>query len=214
MPDPTAPRSRPERVIATVQRWGASGWERVRGALRNPVRLLIGALVVVLVVLSVPLVVGSASRLDRIWKEWRHETTVSSDWTRTIATIRGVRTDAGLDLDLAFWDRGGHRHRAEVRIDSPGSEWIRSTLPIRYDPRDPSQVDVVGFTNGHPLGQALETGAALGGRHRGRDARTRDLAAPRAARVHRPSVPRCCARRSRCRARCSRSGSPRGPSAP
>ena len=125
-------------------------------------RLLIGAIVVVLVVLSVPLVVGSALRLERIWSDWRHEATVTSDWTPAIASIRGVRASDGLDLDLAYWDRGGDRHRAEVHLDTPGTNWVRSTLPIRYNPSHPSVVDVVGVTNAHPLGQALETGAALG----------------------------------------------------
>ena len=134
----------------------------VRGALQNPVRLLIGAIVVLLLVLSVPFVVGSAVRLDRIWSDWRHEATVTNDWVPTIATIRGVRASDGLDLDLAYWDRGGDRHRAEVHLDTPGTNWVRSTLPIRYDPRHSAEVDVVGVMNGHPLGQALATGAALG----------------------------------------------------
>ncbi|MGZ8751939.1 MAG: hypothetical protein ACXW1S_03070 [Acidimicrobiia bacterium] len=161
MVDPSPP-SRPERAIAAARRRGAAAWLHVRSALRNPVRLLIGAMVVVLVVLAVPLLVGSAIRLERIWSDWRHDATVTNDWTPATASIRGVRTSDGLDLDLAYWDRDGDRHRADVHIDSPGREWIRSTLPIRYDPDRPSEVELVGVTNGHPLGQALATGATLG----------------------------------------------------
>ena len=125
-------------------------------------RLLIGAIVLVLVVLSVPLIVGSAARLDRIWKEWRHDAAVTSDWTPAIATIRGVRANDGLDLDLAYWDRRGDRRRAGVHVDTSATEWVRSTLPIRYDPRHPSEVDIVGVKKNHPLGQALTTGLAVG----------------------------------------------------
>ncbi len=161
-PPPVPPSSRVERGIAAAQRRGAAGVQHVRGAVRNPVRLLIGATVVVLVVLSVPLLVGSASRLQRIWDGWRHDATVTNDWSPAVASIRGVRAADGLELDLAYWDRGGDRHRASVHIDSPGNDWIRSTLPIRYDPDRPSAVEVVGVTNGHPIGQALATGATLG----------------------------------------------------
>jgi hypothetical protein len=160
--DPSPPTSRLERGIAAAQRWLAAGWQHVRGALRNPVRLLIRTTVVVLVVLSVPLLVSSAARLQRIWGDWRHDATVTNDWTPAIASIRGVRAADGLDLDLAYWDRGGDRHRASVHIDSPGGDWIRSTLPVRFDPGRPAQVEIVGVTNGHPIGQALATGATLG----------------------------------------------------
>ena len=162
MVDASPPESRLERGIATVQTWATAAWTRVRRGLENPVRLLIAALIVVLIVLSVPLLVGSAVRLDRVWNEWRHDASVTRNWTPATATIRGVRANDGLDLDLAYWDRGGDRHRAEVHIDEPGTQWVRSTLPIRYDPRHPSQVDVVGVTNSHPIGQALGTGAAVG----------------------------------------------------
>ncbi len=162
MVDAPPPESRLERGIATVQTRAAAVWLRARGALQNPVRLLIGALIVVLILLAVPLLVGSALRLDRTWNEWRHDTSVSRSWTPTIATIRGVRANDGLDLDLAYWDRGGERHRAGVHVDTTATQWVRSTLPIRYDPRHPSQVDVVGVTNTHPIGQALDTGAAVG----------------------------------------------------
>ena len=162
MVESAPPASRLERGIAVAQRWSTAVWARVRDALRNPVRLLIGATVVVLIVLSVPLLVGSAVRLDRTWSEWRHDAAVTSEWTPTIATIRGVRASDGLDLDLAYWDRRGDRHRAEVHLESPGGGWVRSTLPIRYDPHHPADVDVVGVTHNHPIGQALETGAALG----------------------------------------------------
>lgn len=161
-PPPDPPTSRVEHTIAAAQRRGAAGWQHVRGAVQNPVRLLIGATVVVLVVLSVPLLVGSAARLQRIWGDWRHDATVTNDWNPAVASIRGVRAGDGLELDLAYWDRGGDRQRASVHIDSPGRAWIRSTLPIRYDPDRPSEVDVVGVTNGHPIGQALATGATLG----------------------------------------------------
>jgi hypothetical protein len=161
-PSPPPSSSRLERGLAAGQRRGAALWQHVRNATRDPVRLLIGATVVVLVVLSVPLLVSSAMRLQRIWGDWRHDATVTNDWTPTIASLRGVRTADGLDLDLAYWDRGGDRRRATVHIDSPGGTWIRSTLPIRYDPSRPSEVEVVGVTNGHPIGQALATGATLG----------------------------------------------------
>jgi hypothetical protein len=162
MVDASPPESRLERGLAAAQGRATAAWLRVRGALQNPVRLLIGATMVVLVVLSVPLLVGSAARLDRIWNDWRHDATVSRNWTPTIATIRAVRAADGLDLDLAYWDGGGERHRAEVHIEAPGTQWVRSTLPIRYDPHHPSRVDVVGVTNSRPIGHALATGAALG----------------------------------------------------
>ncbi len=162
MVDASPPESRLERGITAAQRRVTAAWLRVRATLANPVWLLIGALILVLVVLSVPLVVGSAARLDRIWGDWRHDATVTRNWTPTVATIRGVRVADSLDLDLAYWDRGGKRHRAEVHIDPPSNQWVSSTLPIRYDPRHPSRVDVVGVTTSHPIGQALTNGAALG----------------------------------------------------
>jgi hypothetical protein len=163
-PSPATPprRSRLERRLDAAQRRGTGAWQRVRRALRNPVRLLIGATVVVLVAFAVPLLVSSVTRLDRIWGDWRHDATVTNDWTRAIASVRGVRAGDGLDLDLAYWDRGGDRRRATVHVDSPGAEWIRATLPIRYDPSRTSEVEIVGITNGHPVGQALATGATLG----------------------------------------------------
>ncbi len=161
-PPPVPTPSRVERGVTAVGRRGSDLLLHLRRGLQNPVRLLIAAIVVVLVVLAVPLVVGSVSRLERIWGDWRHEATVTNDWTPAIASIRAVRARDGVDLDLAYWDRRGDRHRAAVHIDSPGREWIRSTLPIRYDPDRPSAVEIVGMTNGHPVGQALATGATLG----------------------------------------------------
>lgn len=162
MADPSRPASRVERGLASAGRWRSAAWDRARNAVANPMRLLGVVVAAVLLVLSLPLLVGSATRLARDWRDWRHENAVTDHWETAVATIRGVRVGDGLDLDLTFWDERGLRHTTDVHLDRPGSGWVRSTLPVRYDPADPSQVDVVGFDHDHPVGRALTTGAALG----------------------------------------------------
>jgi hypothetical protein len=154
--------NRLERTAAWLQQAATNAWRRVREALRNPVRLLLGGLVALLVVLAVPLLVGGLLRLGDSWRDWRHMTAVTSDWVSTRATVDAVRDTDGIDLELRFRDRDGGRHRADVHVGAPGSRWIRSPLAIRYDPDDPRQVDLVGIDQPHPVGRALVAGAALG----------------------------------------------------
>ncbi|HZJ27188.1 MAG TPA: hypothetical protein VFF40_09295 [Acidimicrobiia bacterium] len=154
--------SRLDRLARSVQGAGATMWAHARSAVRNPMRVLLVVLGALLVILAVPLLVTGALRLRDSWSDWRHATTVTSDWTQTRATIEGVRLTDGIDLELSYRDRQGTRHRTEVHVGAPGSEWITSPLPIRYDPADKSNVDLVGIADPHPAGRALVAGAGLG----------------------------------------------------
>ncbi len=147
-----------DRLLAVGRRLSGYGHELVA----NPVRLLIGAIIVVLLAVALPLLIGGGTRLDRAWKEWRHERSVGRDWVRTTAEITDVRETDGLTLRLFFHDRSGGRHRAEVQVESTGAQWIQSRLPVRYNPHQPSQVDLVNVEQGTPLGSALVAGAAIG----------------------------------------------------
>jgi hypothetical protein len=162
MADHPIPRTRFERAVTSVQRIATTAWARLRHALRNPVRLLVFGIFTALIVLAVPLLVGGAARLGRVWDDWRHARTVTSEWVPATATVRAVRVVDGLDLDLSYFDRRGDRYETELNVDAPGSDWIHSRLPIRYDPSHPESVDLVGVAETHPIGSALVAGAALG----------------------------------------------------
>lgn len=151
-----------ERLSATIQRLPGAAWNRARELVRDPARLLFGSLAVLLVILAVPLLIGGATRLERVWREGQHETTVDHRWVPTNGAVRAVRENDGLSLRLQYYDRHGKRHSAVAHVDAPGSNWLQSPLPIRYDPRDLSRVDVIGIADQHLVGRALVSGAAIG----------------------------------------------------
>jgi hypothetical protein len=145
-----------ERARALAHRTGL--W--LRELLHHPVRLLIGGICVVLLAVALPLLIGGGARLHSAWNDWRHDRAMGRDWISSTATIREVRDRDGLVLRLTYRDRAGTRRAATVSVDS-GSEWIASRTPIRYDPNDPGNVDLVDVA-GRPIGSALVAGAAIG----------------------------------------------------
>ena len=162
MTDTHKRESRLDRLARSARRVGTAAFRGARAAVRNPIRVLIAVVGVLLVILSVPLLVTGALRVSYAWSDWRHATTVTSDWISTTATVEGVRVTDGIDLELSYRDRRGALQRAEVHLGAPVSDWIRPPVPIRYDPSDKSSVDLVGVANPHPAGRALVAGAGIG----------------------------------------------------
>jgi hypothetical protein len=156
------PHSRIEALVDRARRSGRAGARRAKAILHDPVRVLIGAIAVVLVVVSVPLLIGGAQRLDRAWGEFHHHRSVDEHWIRAEGTITQVRYDDGLGLQVTYRDRRGSSHRAEVHVDAPGDEGIGTRVPLRYDPLHTERVDLVGVGEQRPFGSALVAGAAIG----------------------------------------------------
>jgi hypothetical protein len=129
---------------------------------KNPVRLLIMGVCLVLVAVAIPLLIGGGSRLESAWKDWRHERSVGRDWVKGTGHLTEVRSKDGITLHLFYFDRAGDRHAANVHLDGTGDEWVRRQFPIRYDPAHKAQVDLVNISDADILGRALGAGAALG----------------------------------------------------
>jgi hypothetical protein len=147
-----------DRLSALSRRSRAYGLE----LFKNPVRLLIGGICIVLFAIAIPLLVGGGTRLNSSWNDWRHERSVGRDWIRSTGTLTAVREIDGLSLRLFYFDRSGERHRAQVQVDASAERWIDSRMPIRYDPNHPSQIDLVNIDEVNPLGSALVAGASIG----------------------------------------------------
>jgi hypothetical protein len=142
--------------------WGRRASEYGRELVKNPVRLLVMAVCLVLVAVALPLLIGGGSRLEAAWKDWRHERSVGRDWMRGTGHFTEMRSNDGVTLHLFYFDRSGDRHNASVRLDGTGDTWVKRQFPIRYDPAHPSQVDLVNISDADSLGRALVAGAAIG----------------------------------------------------
>lgn len=147
-----------DRLVAIGRRLATYGRELVR----NPIRLLVMGICIVLVAVAIPLLIGGGTRLNAAWTDWRHERSVGRDWIRGTGHLTEVRANDGLTVRLYYFDRSGERHQAAARLDATGAEWIRQQFPIRYDPAHPSQVDLVNITQGNAPGRALTAGASIG----------------------------------------------------
>ena len=147
-----------DRLAAVGRRMRTYGSDLIK----NPVRLLVGGICVVLVVVALPLLIGGGTRLDTSWSEWRHQRSIGRDWIRATGTVTAMREGDGLALRLFYFDLRGDRHDAQVQAEGSGSQWIGSRLPIRYDPNHMGQVDLLGVTEVRPIGSALVAGAAIG----------------------------------------------------
>lgn len=147
-----------DRLAALSRRATAYGHQLIQ----NPVRLLIGAICIVLFAVAFPLLIGGGTRLSESWSDWRHERSVGRDWIRSTGTLTQVRESDGLALRLTYFDRSGERHQAQVQVDASGADWINDRFPIRYDPANPTQVDLVNVDEVNALGSALVAGAAIG----------------------------------------------------
>jgi len=156
------PQHRAEELLDRARRWGRAAASRTVEILSNPVRLLIGAVAVVLVVVSVPLLIGGAQRLDSAWNDFRHQRSVDEHWIRAQGTVTQLQYEDGLRLAVAYRDRHGVRQHAVAHLDAPPDEWITTSVPLRYDPLHTDRVDLVGVTDVRPLGSALVSGAAIG----------------------------------------------------
>lgn len=157
--------SRPSRTDRAIERGRAvvrAVSARVGDLVRDPVRLLVVATCVVLVSVAVPLLVGGGARLERAWRDWRHDTAVDRSWVRTTGAVTAVRARDGLDFRVTYRDRRDRRNTARAHVDTPGDGWIRTSRPIRYDPRHPDRVELIGLAEPRPLGSALVAGAAIG----------------------------------------------------
>lgn len=154
--------SRTERAIERGRVVARAVSACVRELVRNPVRLLVVATCVVLVAVAVPLLVGGGARLERAWRDWRHDTTVDQSWVRATGTLTAVRARDGLEFRVTYRDRRDHRNTARAHVDAPGDRWIPTRRPIRYDPRHPDRVELVGLAEPRPVGSALVAGAAIG----------------------------------------------------
>jgi hypothetical protein len=157
-----AQRTRTERVVDRFAALGRRATAYGHELAKNPLRLLIYGVCIVLIAVALPLLIGGGTRLSSSWNDWRHERSVGRDWIRTTATINAVRERDGLALRLFYYDRSGDRHDAHVQVDASGSKWIEDRLPIRYDPNHPDQVDLVNVDEVNALGSALVAGAAIG----------------------------------------------------
>jgi hypothetical protein len=133
-----------------------------RDLVKNPVRLLVMGVCLVLLAVALPLLIGGGSRLEAAWKDWRHERSVGRDWMRGTGHFTEMRSNDGVTLHLFYFDRSGDRHAASVHLDGTGDTWVKRQFPIRYDPVHPSQVDLVNISDADILGRALVAGAAIG----------------------------------------------------
>ena len=154
--------NRRERALERTTAFARVMTARTKELARNPVRLLVGAVCVALIVVSVPLLASGGRRLERAWSGFRHDRSVNQHWIPSRGTVVGVRDDGGLELRLTYRDRGGTLRTADVRVDTVGSDFVKTRLLLRYDPRDRSQVELVGIDKEQPLGSALVAGAAIG----------------------------------------------------
>lgn len=157
-----ANRTRMDRGMDRLAALGRRSSTYGRELVKNPVRLLIGGICVVLLAVAIPLLIGGGTRLNGAWTDWRHERSVGRDWIRSTGTLTSIREHDGLMVRLFYFDRSGDRQRAEVRVDASSAEWIESRLPIRYDPNHMSQVDLVNVHEVNALGSGLVAGAAIG----------------------------------------------------
>src|SRR5262245_1306631 len=97
-----------DRLAALGRRATAYSLELVK----NPVRLLIMGVCLVLVAVALPLLIGGGTRLQAAWQDWRHERSIGRDWARGTGHLTGVRSEDGVTVRLFYFDRSGDRHRA------------------------------------------------------------------------------------------------------
>jgi hypothetical protein len=145
-----------QRVVDAARRWGAG----IAELARHPVRLFLAAACVVLLIIAVPLLAAGGMRLDRAWKDWRHEQAVDASWKHSTAQVREVRPNDGLDLRVAFRVHG-KTQTARAHVETGATDWIGMTLPIRYDPHDASRIELLGVVRPHPLGSLLIGSASI-----------------------------------------------------
>jgi hypothetical protein len=145
-----------QRVVDAARRRGAA----VAELARHPVRLFLAAACVVLLIIAVPLLATGGMRLDRAWKDWRHEQAVDAAWKHSTARVRDVRSNDGLDLRVAYEVHGKTR-TAQAHVEAGAANWIGAKIPIRYDPADTSRVELLGVARPHPLGSLLIGSASI-----------------------------------------------------
>lgn len=160
--DPRSVEPKIDHALERARRGTRSLARRTVELLRDPARLLVVGVGVGLVALALPLLVGGGSRLGRAFGDWRHRAAIDRHWVRTSGHVMAVRSHDGLALRVGYRDRAGNDRQAVVTIDTTDSGWLRTTLPVRYDPHHTSRIDLVGVGVRHPLVTVLVAGAALG----------------------------------------------------
>jgi len=155
-------RSRMDRTVDRATALGQRLVARGRDLVRDPARLLVSAICLVLLAVALPLLIGGGTRLHTAWTDWRHDRAVGRDWVRSTATLDGVRDQDGIQLRMHYRDRAGDRHTANVQIETTAGAWLHERIPIRYDPHHPETVDLINVSEARPLGTALVAGAAVG----------------------------------------------------
>jgi hypothetical protein len=151
-----------EDALDRARRIGRGAARRAIALLSDPVRLLVASIAVLLFIVSVPLLVSGAQRLEWAWSDFQHHRSVDEHWIRAEGTLTEVRFEDGLGFQVTYRDRHGERHHAEVHVDAPGDEWIGTQLPLQYDPLHPERVNLVDVGQPRPLGSALVAGASIG----------------------------------------------------
>lgn len=151
-----------EDLLDRARRFGRRAAGRSIALLSDPVRLLVASIAVLLFIVSVPLLVSGAQRLEWAWSDFQHHRSVDEHWIRAEGTVTEVRFEDGLGFHVTYRDRHGERHHAEVHVDAPGDEWIGTRVPLRYDPLHPELVNLTDVGEPRPLGSALVAGASIG----------------------------------------------------
>lgn len=134
--------------------------QRLWSAARDPRRVLPVLVVASLLVLAVPLTVTGLARIGRAALDWRQDSGIV--WRETRGLLDEVRGDDGLRVRVGFVDEHGERQEAVVFLGTTGRRWVDAYPRIRYDRRDPSHAEIIGFAEPDPVPGLLLAGAPLG----------------------------------------------------
>ena len=145
-----------ERGAAVGRAWGARVWATAR----DPRRVLPVLAVVALLLIAVPYTATGLSRVGRAALNWRSDATMH--WERTTGTVTGVRDADGMLVQVRFHDQHGHRRQAETFVADPTKKWLRMTVPLKFDARNPDHIKLIGFGDRAPIPGLLIAGAPLG----------------------------------------------------
>ena len=145
-----------ERLTAAARAWGTRAWATAR----DPLRVLPILAVLALTAVGVPYTVTGLSRVARASFAWSSDARV--DWHRTTGTVTGVRESDGLLVRVRYRDGSGDVHTAETLVVDPARKWLTPRVRVRFDPRQPRRVELVGFGRRGPVSALLIAGAPLG----------------------------------------------------
>ncbi|MEO6468726.1 MAG: hypothetical protein ABIP21_06465 [Acidimicrobiia bacterium] len=142
-------RDRGRRI--TAQTWAAA---------RDPLRLLTIVAVGALLLIGLPYTATGLSRVGRAAMDWRSESRVH--WHHADGVVTGVRDSDGLVARVKYRDDDDRSHVAETRVGDTGSQWLATDVRVKFDPKHPSRIEILGFRNRSPVAGLLIAGAPLG----------------------------------------------------